>query len=622
MTNIRGFITLATVLLCCHPALALEEKAVIEPSVVLATLDRNHPRLMLKDKDLERLKELHKKDKALQEYVRDVLKSADAYSQKPMLTYEKIGPRLLHVSRECLNRIYALGLAWRWTGEQKYAAKAAENLLAVCAFDDWNPSHFLDTAEMSHAVGVGYDWLFHYFDSRTRERIKSALIKHGLKPGIEGYSGKGAWWTRSEFNWNQVCNSGLLIGALAIAETKPEYARLIVSKAVAALPTALRTYGPDGAWAEGPGYWHYATRYTAYGLTALDTALAKDFGLSQIKGLSEAGLFPIYTTGPTGLFLNFADSGEKNSRRPMPCMFWLARTYNNSLFADAEHAVLAKYDASPEHVVWYISPSANMPYPKALDHYFRGDVPVVVFRSAWDDPEALFVGVKAGFNQVNHGHLDLGNFELDALGVRWARDLGSDNYNLPGYWDRKKEGKRWIYYRLGSASHNVPLLNGRNQNELAKARFINFQTKKSSAFVLVDLTNAYEEFAKKVTRGVAMAQGRRAVLVQDEFELEKPCELTWAMTTDAQVAIKKNGVAVLTLNGKQLIAKVLSPAGAEFVVASAEQKPPEKTNAGVRRLMVRLPQAEGALRIAVLLSPLWKDGSVVESVELKPLAKW
>ena len=92
-------------------------------------------------------------------------------------------------------------------------------------------------------------------------------------------------------------------------------------------------------------------------------------------------------------------------------------------------------------------------------------------RSAWDDPNALFLGIKAGYNQVNHGHLDLGNFELDALGVRWARDLGSDNYNLPGYWEAKRGGQRWSYYRLNSASHNVPMLGGQSQDPLAKSSF-------------------------------------------------------------------------------------------------------------------------------------------------------
>ena len=140
---------------------ATAEQASADLSDVLKTLDKN-PRLMLKNKGLERLKELYTEDKVLQKCVKDVIDEADDCADKSMLMYRKIGPRLLSVSRECLHRIYALGLAYRWTGEEKYAGKAVDNMLTVCSFEDWNPSHFLDTAEMSHAVGLGYDWLYSY----------------------------------------------------------------------------------------------------------------------------------------------------------------------------------------------------------------------------------------------------------------------------------------------------------------------------------------------------------------------------------------------------------------------------------------------------------------------------
>lgn len=595
---------------------------------VLSTLDKNHPRLMLKDKDLQQLKKQCQSDKTLQKCLRDVLAEADSCMNARMLTYDKIGPRLLHVSRNCLRRIYALALAARWTGDEKYARKAVENLLTVCAFKDWNPSHFLDTAEMSHAVGLGYDWLYPYLDGETRKKIKAALIKNGLEPGLSAY--KKTWWAQSEFNWNQVCNGGMIIGALAIAETDPTYAEQIIPAAVRSLPLALKSYGPDGAWGEGPGYWSYATHYTAYGLAALQSALNNDFGLLQTKGLAESGYFPIYTTGPTGLYLNFADCGERSSRRPLPCMFWLARVYNNPLYAESEHEMIAKSRASPEHIIWYVPASQKKPSARDLDRYFRGPVEVAVLRSAWNDPDALFVGVKAGYNQVNHGHLDLGNFELDALGVRWARDLGSDNYNLPGYWDGKRGGERWSYYRLNSASHNVPMLAGEDQDPQAVSSFTKpalsevegVEANKETPFVLVDLTSAYQKRAKKVTRGVAMVENRRAVLVQDEFELKEPCEVAWAMTTDAKINIERKSTAVLTAGGKELVARVLSPADAEFVVESAEQKPPQESNKGVSRLVLRLSSAKGDVRIAVLLCPVWQDGKVVKQVGIKPLKEW
>lgn len=72
-------------------------------------------------------------------------------------------------------------------------------------------------------------------------------------------------------------------------------------------------------------------------------------------------------------------------------------------------------------------------------------------------PRALFVGFKAGANDVNHSSLDLGSFVLDADGLRWATDLGPDDYNLPGYFDTKKgtASPRWKYYRLNNRSNNT-----------------------------------------------------------------------------------------------------------------------------------------------------------------------
>jgi len=588
---------------------------------VLSGLEAKHPRLMLKEADLSVLRACIPEDPALRKIWQDARKDANDCLNRPALVYRKVGPRLLSVSRDCLRRIYSLALAYRWTGEEKYAAKAKENLLQVCAFPDWNPSHFLDTAEMSHAVGVGYDWLYAYLDEGTRGQIRAALIEKGLKPGLQAYD-KDAWWVTSEYNWNQVCNGGMVIGALAIAETDPNYAERIIPMAVKSLPHALKSYGPDGAWGEGPGYWSYATHYTAYGLTALDTALGNTFGLLEIDGLSKAGSFPIYTAGPTGLYLNFADVGERSARRPMPCMFWLARTFHNPLYAWSEHEQVAVRPAGAAHLVWYSARPPARAARKPLDAYFKGLVEVVTMRGAWDDPNALFVGVKAGYNQVNHGHLDLGNFELDALGVRWARDLGSDNYDMPGYWETKRGGQRWSYYRLNSASHNIVMLGGKDQDPMATSKFTKVQVNSPQPAVVVNLTEAYKDFASTATRGVTMVEGRRAVLVQDEFSIKTPCEVAWGMTTDAQVDVEEGTRAVLTLKGQNLVVRLLSPKDARFTLESAEQEPPQEKNTGVRRLMVKLPQTSGDIRIAVLLSPAWKDGKVVESMDLEPLTSW
>ena len=111
------------------------------------------------------------------------------------------------------------------------------------------------------------------------------------------------------------------------------------------------------------------------------------------------------------------------------------------------------------------------------------------------------------------------------------------------------------------------------------------------------------------------------MLVQDEFELGGTCEIAWRMTTDAQIDAG-SGTALLRLDGKALTVRILSPSDAVFTVESALQEPPQKTNAGVNRLMIRLRGRSGKVRVAVLFSPHWDDGIIIEDAELKPLDAW
>jgi hypothetical protein len=255
---------------------------------------------------------------------------------------------------------------------------------------------------------------------------------------------------------------------------------------------------------------------------------------------------------------------------------------------------------------------------KQLDYYFRGPVEVAD-DARWDDPDAPFLRIKAGYNPVNHGHLDLGNFSSTpgVTGPRHGR-----TYNLDGYWESRRGGRRWSYYRLNSASHNVPMLGGASQDPMAKSSFTKTEINRAQPVAVVNLTEAYQGFAGSAVRGVTMIEGRRAVLIQDELQMKKPSDAVWGLTTDAEIDVKQGTVVVLKLKGKELTARLLSPKNAVFTVESAEQQPPQAKNTGVRRLLVKLSQASGDICIAVLFSPAWHDGKVVEAAEIKPLASW
>ena len=572
----------------------------------LSALKIEHPRLMLSNERIAELKKLQTTDPILDKYIKAVIASANSIVTRAPLTRTLIGPRLLDVSRELLNRTTHLALAYHFSGDKKYLDAAVANMKTVCEFSDWNPSHFLDVAEMSNGVAIGYDWLYAYISETDRTFIRNGLKTKGLDEYKKIY--ETAWWAKGDNNWNQVCNGALIVASLAIAETDPKYADEYIPKAIANLPFSNKFYAPDGAWYEGPGYWAYATEYLSYGMSALQTALGTMKNLETTEGLSKTGFAPMLTTGPTNYIFNFADSGENSKGTTSAAMFFMANTYSNTDISNYLHNYMSATSAlaKPFHVVWYRSPNNFIP-AVPLDHMLKGEInDLVIMRSSWTDKFATWVGVKSGTNSSPHSHLDLGSFELDAGGVRWAKDLGSDDYNLDGYWTMGVGGKRWSYYRLGSLSHNVPILGNKNQYELAKASFSSTALNVSEPNAILDLSQAYRDYSSKSTRKISLVNNRKDVVIEDDFVIKSATEVAWGMTTDQSIEILPSGKAILrnaTITTKTLEVEIISPVGAKFTIESARKSAPEKLNTGTQRLMVRIANQIGNVKLQIKLSP-------------------
>lgn len=595
------------------------------PEKILKTLKKGHPRLLATDERFAELRERLKTDTQLKAWHADLQRAAERILERPPPMYDiPDGLRLLSTSRRVLRHVYTLALLHRLDGEKRHVDRAWTELRAAADFKDWNPRHFLDTAEMTHAFAIGYDWLHGEWTESQRELIREAIVTKGLHPARAAYRGKArhGWWVGAVHNWNQVCNGGVGMGALALGEVEAELAGEVLHEALRRLPAAMTRFAPDGAWDEGPGYWRYATEYNVVILAALATALGNDFGLSAIDGFSEAGAFPIYVTGPLKRTFNFADGGASAIRAPH--MFWLARRFDRP-----EYATYARRMASPHplDVVWEDAgraDAAGLP----LDKYFRG-AEVATFRSRWDDDKALFVALKGGDNKANHSNLDLGTFVLDALGKRWALDLGADNYNLPGYWSSGKSGTRWTYYRMRAEGHNTVLVNpgrGPDQDPSGAAKIVRFQSSPARAFGIVNLTAAYAEHASRVERGVLMAE-RRRVLIQDEIKCRQAADVWWCMHTPASVSLESGGTEARLAQGDvALRARIRSPDGARFREGVAEplpsspHPPRQRRNRGVKRLTIHLEDTREVRLVVELLPELGE--AVAQPAAVKPLSDW
>ena len=157
------------------------------------------------------------------------------------------GNRLLQTSREVLKRVFWLSWTYRMHGGEAYARRAVEEMLAVSAFPDWNPSHFLDDAEMTMALAIGYDWLYPCMTGDERSVISSAIVEKGLKAALNDAD---AWFYRIGNNWNSVCNAAMVFGALAVWENDPDFCSTMVDKSLESNKLAYEAYA-GGAYPEG-----------------------------------------------------------------------------------------------------------------------------------------------------------------------------------------------------------------------------------------------------------------------------------------------------------------------------------------------------------------------------------
>ena len=615
-------LVLALTLVLVATSFQAAEKALPIPPVpeILGRLHKEHPRLLASAQDFARLKEQLAANSQLREWHQKLQERAQRLLTEPPSRYEiPDGLRLLSTSRRVMDRTYTLALLYRLDGNRSYAERAWQELQAAAQFTNWNPRHFLDTAEMTHAFAIGYDWLYDFWTPEQRTTLRAAMVEKGLSPALSTYRGTKPYgsWPKAHHNWNQVCNGGIGLGALALADEEPELAGEILRNALESIQLAMAQFAPDGAWNEGPGYWNYATSYNVYFLAGLDSALGTDFGLAQLPAFAETGLFPLYLTGPIGRTFNYADGSDGAIRAAQ--MFWLSRKFDRPLYASYQRQIASP---SPLDLLWFDSrgegpKSMNLP----LDKYFRG-VEVATLRGDWDNRDGLFVAFKAGDNKANHSHLDLGTFVLDALGKRWAVDLGADDYNLPGYFGNQ----RWNYYRLRAEGHNTLVINpessgtategthtysesGPDQDPRAAARIIRFESQPERALAIADLTAAYAKAARRVWRGMTLLD-RKQLLIQDEVETDKPSDVWWFLHTAAEVKVNSDAAtATLTQGNVRLWARILSPTNANFTIRNAEplssSPSPEKQakNQNIRKLAVHLAHAN-ELKLSVLLVPL------------------
>lgn len=604
---------------------------------------KQHPRLLATPAELAALGESLGGDTYRRALAGAVVQQAKLLGDVAPVTRTLQGRRLLGQSRRCVKRVVTLAMAYHLTGDARHVRRCREEMLAAARMSDFNPSHFLDVAEMTFALAIGYDWLYSELDEADRQQIRTAIVQKGV---ILPHTTRHKGWVNSRNNWGQVCHGGLTAGALAVMEDEPDLAARTVHNALHHVTRSMDAYAPKGSYPEGPGYWSYGTSYNVLLIGVLESALGTDFGLSAAPGFDQTGQYVSLTCGPSGQFFNYADGGS--GRGLQPVLFWFASRHDRPDWLLGERRrVLAGAASSgnrllPLALLWMgdvpddvpdDGPAVRMP----LHWNGEGQTPITIHRSSWTDPKAIFVGFKGGSPSASHGQMDVGSFVFDADGVRWAVDLGAEGYHRiesrgMNLWSRAQDSDRWTIFRQSNHGHNTLVIDGQLQRASGNGRIVGFSDTAAFPHSVLDMSSVYEGQAKSVRRGVGLLSSG-AVLIQDELTGLKPgSRVRWGVITPAKPHKPHQPDATsieLRREDARLELTVLSPRPAgqgplwQTIDTARPRNDWDSPNRGTCMVAFQAPAPQsGELTLAVLATPGSRADSAAGPPELRPLEDW
>lgn len=590
------------------------------------SLSLPHPRLLVTEEGFES----HRKalesnsNEILMHYHKEVMARADKFvgDSKPFeFKKDASGKRILPVSRRALEQIFHCSYAYRMTGDRKYLSRVEAIVDQVCDFPSWNPSHFLDVAEMTLGVAIAYDWLYYDLRPEIKEKAGKTIVKYGLEARL------GEWLHKKIYdrqnNWNQVCNGGLVSGAIATWELAPETAKDVVEMALKYNAEAVKTiYSPDGVYPEGPAYWSYGTSYQIVLNTALTTAFGTDFGLSDIPGFSRAAQYIAAVKGPCGGF----NYGDNNSSDALTGEIW----YFVERFADYSSLqwFMSGYKQGkrlsgrlmPLHL-FFMGRTKDLKIQDSTPGLYsgRGRLELAIARTGYEKDD-LYLAIKAGSASLPHAHMDAGSFIFDAYGVRWAKDLGRNReYELDekalkkiggDLWDKHQDSYRWDLFANNNLQHNTISIGYNKHIVEASARMIRTIDEDGCKGAVIDITDVL---------GGKLAKAERTALLKENSYLEisdlliapakSGATVRWTLVTEAEPTVTEDGIVL----EKKGIRMKVSAEGAKVKWQTWSSNPADYLNNPTANFGVTFPDS----RICGYTLKLKKGEKVTVKVTMK-----
>lgn len=578
-------------------------------------LKGKHPRVMATQEDFDRIREEIKTNERKAGWFKNLISYCDARLEEPPLEYDlRDGIRLMYVSDDFMNWVTCYAMAYKLTGDIKYFNAAWKQIEAVAAFPDWNPIHHIDVGIMALGFGVAYDWFYDVLTPEQRSIMEKCVYNNLYWIINEAHESINTVYGDAgmQDNHNVYCNAGVIACVIAFMDIYPEIGSQIGANTVRLLERFLWLFAPNGAYFEGPSYAGVSINYTTRLFAAMETTMGTLYGMDKAEAFDMSGDYIMNMQSDVKSY-GFGD-GDSALKR-IAGILWLYKHYGikgrqdavanlmvDATAVDAVYALL-NYDANEN-----VSADATTD----LTMYYPGE-DIVVARNS-NDPGQVFAGLKATGTIHAHSHLDSGSFIFDAMGTRWAHDLGADDYNLEWEWGF------YDIFRRRSESHNTLLItpDAGYGYELTQATLLSYDIKPKGVIVKSDMTKLYGDKVFDAKRGFFFTDDRRSLVVRDEVNLSKKADMYWLMYIDSEAEIIDDNTVILTKknNPSQKLKVEFLTSGPKGTIGiedavpfpTSPQIPNQNKNAGYKRLYYNVV-ASGEVSITAKLTPYGFVGS-------------
>ncbi len=492
------------------------------------------------------------------------------------------------------------------TKEQKFLDLACDHIINICEESTWVlPAHerhsgkidlfSADTGlELAEAVGLLADII----PAEITERVKSEVEKRIFAPYLKYH--REMFWHKCSNNWNGVCNS--CVGAAFLhLETDKKRLKKALKLVLQGLEAYVNTaFEADGGSTEGVSYWIYGLNNYVLFSELLRHKTKGRPDLLAAPGLKKIAQYPLKLALAKGVFANFADCEEKVYFTPGMIIKLSGRTNLPELLELLNPPRFLQFlYLEIRNLFWQKDKKTKLlPFSKVNTDSYLKSTQVVKLTAKTASKKDLVLIAKAGHNEENHNHNDVGSFILHVNGENLICDPGTGLYSRD-YFTAKK---RYENVFCSSYGHNVPVagkeLQKHGKEFAGKVTAYDPGRKR----VEIEFAKAYgAPGIKSIRRNLLLKAKENTAVLEDNFLFKNELAVEEAFLSWFPVKCKGN-TALIRGKKSTLEITIAEPKGAVFSVKKLERECKANAKPGaLSRLAFTVPKKSKNIFVQIIM---------------------